>query len=467
MIKQFAFLILLLVGVSCQQAQKQNQVAVLEGTSVYKGGEIRFQNYSTSHTAAFFHETINNEGIFKLEAMIPEAFIVEARVYEDRHFKKSFSCFMEPGKTLEVEVGEKDLNYKGELKSVNDFFIEYNTTLLRAFYKFYKGASLTDFQSIDDAHQHALSLLNNNGLSEEANAFFRQLTKYSFDGIKFKSIVNSGMTQSEWPDEVIDFVKKAEHERFSSIALMSVQDYMEVLKNYYTMLELYNPGKYDFSQLTTKINWIENRFVQERYAIYLSDQLIHRAKGLDGTTRNIVEQLSGYIKNEYSKKTFEQLINKLTSLERKFNHLLPGKPAPTFVFEDKNGNSVSLEQFEGKYVFLDVWNIYCGPCIKQIPYLKKYEKALHNYPIEFVAVSCDKQEEKQKWQNFVKEKEMVGYQLIMDKGRDSQFLEDYAIQGFPTFILIDPEGKIVDYKFIFPENPEFLDKLKSIMDTNN
>ena len=76
---------------------------------------------------------------------------------------------------------------------------------------------------------------------------------------------------------------------------------------------------------------------------------------------------------------------------------------------------------------------------------------------------CDRQKEKQKWRDFVVKKEMVGHQLIMDNGRDSDFLIDYNIKGFPTFIVIDPDGNMVDYKFLLAENKEFFPTLLDII----
>ena len=58
-------------------------------------------------------------------------------------------------------------------------------------------------------------------------------------------------------------------------------------------------------------------------------------------------------------------------------------------FENYAGETSSLEDFKGRYVYIDVWATWCGPCKKEIPYLKAIEEKFHNRNIEFVSISVD------------------------------------------------------------------------------
>ncbi|WP_405566406.1 redoxin family protein [Polaribacter sp. Asnod6-C07] len=137
-----------------------------------------------------------------------------------------------------------------------------------------------------------------------------------------------------------------------------------------------------------------------------------------------------------------------------------GKPSPKFEnYVDIKGGTKSLSSFKGKYVYIDVWATWCGPCIQQIPYLQALEKEYHNKNIVFVSISTDESRRsggsweaaEKKWRDFVKKRNMSGVQLW--SGQDYAFQQDYQINGIPRFILIDPQGNIVDANAPRPSDP--------------
>jgi thiol-disulfide isomerase/thioredoxin len=135
----------------------------------------------------------------------------------------------------------------------------------------------------------------------------------------------------------------------------------------------------------------------------------------------------------------------IASLERiwkDWQALVPGKPAPAFAYPDLSGNIVSLESLRGKWLYIDVWATWCGPCLKELPALEQLQKTFRGKPITFVSISID--EDKEAWAAMVKKKEMGGIQLIADKDFKSAICASYRINGIPRFILIDPNGLLVD-----------------------
>ncbi len=115
--------------------------------------------------------------------------------------------------------------------------------------------------------------------------------------------------------------------------------------------------------------------------------------------------------------------------------------APDFSLADINGKRFDLSDFKGKYVYMDIWATWCGPCKVQIPFMKELEKQFHNEPIHFVSVSLDKLEDKPIWEKMVRENQMSGVQLFA--GREDNFGFDYKIEYIPTFIILDKEGNIM------------------------
>ena len=95
-----------------------------------------------------------------------------------------------------------------------------------------------------------------------------------------------------------------------------------------------------------------------------------------------------------------------------------------------------------------------------MPYLKQLEKRYHDKNVAFVSISVDKKEVKATWKQMVADKQLGGLQLFADKSFDSAFMDAYAVNSIPRFILIDPEGKIVN-----PEAPRpSFDKTRALLD---
>ncbi|MCK0131304.1 TlpA family protein disulfide reductase [Flavobacteriaceae bacterium F08102] len=135
-----------------------------------------------------------------------------------------------------------------------------------------------------------------------------------------------------------------------------------------------------------------------------------------------------------------------------------GQPSPKFSgYENYNGETTSLDDLKGKYVYIDVWATWCAPCKAEIPFLKKVEKTYHDKNIEFVSISVDAEKDYHKWKTMVKKEKLSGIQLIADKSWKSKFVESYLIKGIPRFILIDPQGNIVSSNAPRPSDPKLID----------
>ena len=197
------------------------------------------------------------------------------------------------------------------------------------------------------------------------------------------------------------------------------------------------------------------------------------------TDYNALKEKYKNLDSEFFKTTDEDLEKLKTSLTTFYNKnkastvgLTAGTVSPVFSnYENYDGSKTSLSDFKGKYVYIDVWATWCAPCTAEIPALKRLEKAYHNKNIAFVSLSVDDARSnggsmdnaRKKWRNLVKAKDLSGVQLLAPQGWQSQFVQDYGIRGIPRFILIDPQGKIVNANAPRPSNPEIkalFDELK-------
>lgn len=164
----------------------------------------------------------------------------------------------------------------------------------------------------------------------------------------------------------------------------------------------------------------------------------------------------------------QQLQTNLTGLKQYYQKSLANKKlnntdAPAFDFENHAGGKVKLADLKGKYVYIDVWATWCGPCRGEIPFLKTAEEKYHGKNIEFVSISVDVAKDYEKWKTFVTEKQLGGLQLLADNNWNSDFIKAFAINSIPRFILIDPDGKVVDSDALRPSNPKLLEKLDKLL----
>lgn len=131
-------------------------------------------------------------------------------------------------------------------------------------------------------------------------------------------------------------------------------------------------------------------------------------------------------------------------LER-WKRIAKGQSAPDFAYPSFEGDTVRLANLRGSYVYIDAWATWCGPCIKEIPHLKTLQQQYKPEQVRFVSISLDKASDEAKWREFVKKRELKGLQLFANgKAFQAEFAKDYLINSIPRFILIGPEGRIID-----------------------
>ena len=116
-----------------------------------------------------------------------------------------------------------------------------------------------------------------------------------------------------------------------------------------------------------------------------------------------------------------------------------GQVVPDFSLPSMNGEEVAIRSFRGKYVLLDFWASWCGPCIGEMPNVHKAYDLLHDKGLEVVSVSTDRRESD--WRKAMKEKQMEHFVNLRDtKGVLHEIFNRDAI---PFILLLDTQGRIV------------------------
>lgn len=119
--------------------------------------------------------------------------------------------------------------------------------------------------------------------------------------------------------------------------------------------------------------------------------------------------------------------------------ILPGNISPEITLNDLDGNSVSLSDFKGKIVYLDFWFWGCTGCMMELPFAKTLHKRYENKDIVFLNVSSPGKEYVEREIKLIKKDKIEGINLI---DGDRYYATQYQVKAYPTYFIIDKDGKI-------------------------
>ena len=111
-------------------------------------------------------------------------------------------------------------------------------------------------------------------------------------------------------------------------------------------------------------------------------------------------------------------------------------------FTSLQGEKVDLAEMKGKVVLIDFWATWCAPCIGELPNVRKAYEAYHEKGFEIIAISLDKEGDKEKLENFIKEKELPWAQCFDGLGWETPLVRKYGVAGIPATFLVGKDGKI-------------------------
>jgi thiol-disulfide isomerase/thioredoxin len=425
---------------------------------------------------------LNADGTFTKEISLTkssEAMLQGTKLYAD--------LYLTPGKDLTITVDaldvNKDLAFSGTMAAENDFLLkkgESDQKTSEKIFAYYKAPHTpADFKKVADSVRLAdLDFLQNfkseKGKLDAAFIEYRKtVTQFGYYGMLNNYPMMAGYYNTDKPAIPADWASYLNGVKLDDPALLNISEAKYFIKSYVSAQALLLSGvPQEKSYNNPEVRKATFKFLADNFKSPEFFNLI-AFESLKGTIDSngpggLEEQITEYMNRSTdvaNKKSLQEMVDGWASMA-------PGKPAPIFNLPDINGKMVSLTDFAGKYVFIDYWATWCGPCKAEIP---SYKKLIEDYKaknIVFISISVDK--DKAAWEKMVKEgipetdpetgKPVVPAKMIamswMQLHDAIRYNKIWLVKFIPTFVLIDPKGNIVNSRAERPSNPE----LRTVLD---
>ncbi|WP_298419643.1 TlpA disulfide reductase family protein [uncultured Kordia sp.] len=439
--KKFVLLTTALAIFSCKTEPKVDYVLLSGKIENSKGGKINISGNDFKHEIK-----VNEDGSFADTLHIENAGYYSLNLGRERT-----SLYTQAGDDLKVTLDaakfDETIKYEGKGAKKNNYIAaKFLANEDFDFQKVYAEEEADFLKTIGDAKtKMEEALINTKGLSadfiatEKANInyeYLANLSRYPNYHPYFAKKENF-----EPSKDLLNPLKDVDFDNEKDFVLY--QSYKEIASSHH-MAKIYTD-----SLIIDNVSALKN-LKSQSMKNELASQLTYFVSPSNKDAKKLYDELIAISDNEKFK-------NELTKKYDKVKNLVAGKISPKFDYENHKGGKTKLDDLQGKYVYIDVWATWCGPCLGEIPSLKKVEAEYHDKNIEFVSVSIDTKKAYKTWKEMVTEKQLGGVQVIADNAWKSKFVTDYAIEGIPRFILIDPEGNIVNADAPRPSDPKLVE----------
>lgn len=362
---------------------------------------------------------------------------------------KTKAIYLEPGKGLDViwdmRPSELEIEFAGDGADKNNF-INGKETRVPVMGDF--GLKEDEFlEKIDQYIADNNKVLESKGFDKVFQEKEKTRLLYDVCGILWQYAQNRDCSE-----EYIAKMKSLMVEEDWLLQLDSYTNFMEGAVAYFAGKALENQENASVKEKTLNVlNYVLSNIKSQAVKEYLVASF--SISYIDSEGVDDAEEVKAIFNKEVTNPVMQAAFN---SLYAQGSSVAKGSKAHGFKYLDINGKEVSLDDFKGRYVYIDIWATWCAPCREEYPHLQMLEKAFQGTNIiSFVSISIDQDEAK--WKQTVKDEKMGGIQL--HTGGDEDFLNAFRVKGIPRFILINPEGRIENANMTRPSDPMTIEYL--------
>ncbi|AUS06707.1 TlpA family protein disulfide reductase [Pseudotamlana carrageenivorans] len=454
--KKILLLALAVSAFSCKTETKPDYIVISGKITNKLPAELSINTQDQSFTEVI---EVAADGTFT------DTLTVEKGSYVLYDTKNPVFLYLDSGYNLNINYDAADfknsLVISGEGAAENNYLIKKRekTPLLIGDNASFYSLNEADFKNKQLAIKDSLTALLNNtpGISEKFKTSEQKELHYNYlVGLNVYEKGHRYFTRDQEFKASDDFLKGLDGFDYSNESdYKESPSYKKIVTDHYVSEITEFMTKDSLSQEEAFFKTVKNipsELIKNTFLFDFANQSMARSKDIESFYNTFMSIST----NEDNKAVITEKYNKLTAVAK-------GKPSPKFVnYENYKGGTTSLDDLKGKYVYIDVWATWCGPCKREIPFLKELEKTYHDKNIEFVSLSIDKVSDREKWKKMIETENLQGVQLLADNDWKSDFVKDYQIQGIPRFILVDTAGNIVDPNAPRPSDPKLVEMLTEL-----
>ncbi len=353
----------------------------------------------------------------------------------------SLNLYLSPGEDLEIYVNANNfsgsLYFRGSLGGINSYLKEQDIAVF--FDKDYYALNENEFiQKMKALIDEKIKLLEAKNFDDSFTELEKQRIGYS---IAVRASLYPTFRKSMYPEEnyqpgnvFSDFLSSF---AINNEKLIGSKDYRDFLLNYVFLQggrgraneQDYSNQIADYILATVTSPTIKNFLLTQLVYGYICEN-----NGIEGAN-----YLLSVFHRECTDRNKVAYIDEIVKLWEK---ILPGCEAPDFSLNDVEDQSVTLSSFRGSYLYITVWATWCVPCKNELPYLNLLQKKYARKNIKFLTVAVGGADERQTWLHFLQQNSYAGIHTFC--GSSGEFAKNYMIISVPRFILIAPDGKIIN-----------------------
>ena len=359
--------------------------------------------------------------------------------------------YLEPGKVLDIAYGcersNKYFTITGDLQAENEFLVNYD---------FYARLPIKSALAPAEMKKQADSVMQINLQRLEETAFsepFKELQKKQL-------LLQTGnwINRSFRITDTLGYIKAMQAYMPEGAGWMEIPGYLEYMKGAVRRLGMLSyPGE---DREKAGVQYVLKNIHEPGIRTYLLDLNIMPILTVDGIAGN-----EKYVDIYRENITDTAYLAKLNNVIQTYEKVAAGQPCPDFCLKDTEGKEVRLADLAGKYVYIDLWATWCGPCKGEMPSLAVLEEEFAGKDITFVSISIDRNKDIDLWKKTVADMKLGGIQLHL--AEDWDWLKNFMPNGMsvPRFILLDREGKIVDANMTRPSDKVTKQRFEELLKT--
>ncbi|PHR46718.1 MAG: hypothetical protein COA32_09555 [Fluviicola sp.] len=413
---------------------------------------IEAQNYSNQKvyiTSNQFKDSLllNDNGIGNVILHIENETFAWVRIYNTNNQPINY-IILKPNSDVRLTINEENIQFLGNTKELNNLFLKcssyfdmkYEETQLLIDSNEPKNKTTDKFK---DCEEEFLNFLiaqpESNHLSPADYSLIKSYFISSFLAKKQLYLSSLSLSLIE-KKELENELGISSHYLFKDSILLKANSipFKDFLISYY---DYRVKRDLPFDQFGAKLypRAVENYFINDstygehvlEFISYVNLTSCFDYFGLTQQTNELWEEF----KKKHPRSTY---IKHLSELHFKSDSLSPGNPAPNFILRSNTGKEISLKDFKGKLILIDVWATWCKPCRKEMSNIQDLQSTFHDVTFLFISIDSDKE----KWRDYLKEHQMGSCTNLISS--DSSFKEQYRVSGVPRYILINKDGFIIN-----------------------